>query len=239
MATTPAAGKECVGGLRLIAVIGPPVVGKSTVTGLAATELGVHVFRLREFADRYQVDHPEFDHLFETADPLGWFRDDTVKMLLGVAFDVPSRAGTVLLENLPGNAIQVHYLVELSHAAGHELEVIELAAPDNLLTVRASTRRVCPSCEPDPRGAPHHPAHGLPTAPDDCDRCGGRLTPRKSDEFPLFEARLRRFRNNCPHIRTAAAAARVPYRVIDAADNVSSVSTAFQAACRSFPATVR
>lgn len=139
MATAPAAAKDCVGGLRLVAVIGPPAVGKSTVTGLAATALGAHVFRLREFAERYQVDHSEFDHLFETADPLGWFRDDTVKMLLDAAFNVPPRAGTVLLENLPGNATQLHYLVELSCAAGHELEVVELAAPDNVLTVRAST----------------------------------------------------------------------------------------------------
>lgn len=238
MAIAPAVGKDCVGALRLVAVIGPPAVGKSTVTGLAATAYGAHVFRLREFADRYQVDHPELDHLFETADPLGWFRDDTVRMLLYAALEVPPRADTVLLENLPGNAIQLHYLIELSCAAGHELAVVELAAPDDLLTVRASTRRVCPSCEPDPHGDPHRPAHGLATAPDDCDRCGGRLMSRKSDEFHRFEARLRHFRRNCPQIRTAAAAARVPYRVVDTTDNVTSVSTAFLAACRSYPAAV-
>lgn len=238
MATAPAAGKGCSGGLRLVAVIGPPAVGKSTVTGLAATSFGAHVFRLREFADRYQIDHPELDHLFETADPLGWFRDDTVRMLLDAALDGPPRAGTVLLENLPGNAIQLHYLVTLSCTAGYELAVVELAAPDDLLTMRASTRRACPSCEPDPHGNPHRPAHGLATAPDDCDRCGGRLIPRKSDEFGLFKARLRRFRRNGPQIRSAAAAAKVPYHVVDTNDNVTAVSTAFLAACRSYPATV-
>lgn len=223
---------------RLVAVIGPPAVGKSSVTGLAADALEASVLRLREFAERYWANHPELDHLFETADPLGWFRDDTVKILLDAAFNVMSRAAIVFLENMPGNAIQMRLLGGLASAAGYKLELVELTAPDSLLALRSSSRRVCLSCEPDRRGDPHRPALGSAAAPDECARCGYRLVPRRSDEPHLRQARLRRFRSEPPQIRAAAAEAGLPHRVIDATGDLTSVSALFLSACRTRSATV-
>jgi len=223
---------------RLVAVVGPPAVGKSTATALAATMLGGSVFRLREFAELYRINHPELEHLFATVDPLGWLPDDTVKILLGEVIGDLARSSTLLLESLPGNAIQLRYLVELAIAHVVGLQVVELVAPDSLLTVRASTRRVCPRCEPDPRGDPHRPVQALAGMPDRCAECGGRLVPRRSDEPRLFQARLRRFRDNHPHIRAAAQAARVPYRVVAATGAPASVAQAFLAACQPAAATL-
>jgi len=62
--TVPAVGEH--GRARLVAVVGPPAAGKSTATALCASMLGAGVFRLREFAERYRINHPELDHLFAT-----------------------------------------------------------------------------------------------------------------------------------------------------------------------------
>src|SRR5262244_3795995 len=50
LAADPGGGHQA----RWVAVIGPPAVGKTTITGWAAAVLSADVFRLREFADRYR-----------------------------------------------------------------------------------------------------------------------------------------------------------------------------------------
>jgi adenylate kinase family enzyme len=231
-------GEPAGDGGRLIAVVGPPAVGKTTATALTAAALGAKVVRLREFAERYRTNHPELGHLFATVDPLGWLDDDTVKILLDMAIGDPGRTGTLLLENLPGNAVQLRHLVELAAANNLGCQVVELVTADSLLAVRARTRRVCPCCEPDPRGDPHRPARGLVDLPDRCARCGGRLVPRRSDEPGLFQERLRRFRDNHPHIRATMLALRVPHGLVDATGDPASVAGAFLAACQPAAATI-
>lgn len=226
---------------RLIAVVGAPAAGKSTLTRQVHTATGATVFRLREFAENYRRTHQATPATFASQDPLGWLPDLTVAVLLAAAFPAPppGRNPTVLLENLPGNAAQLEMLAHRAAAIEGQLELVMLSAPDSVLAARARTRRVCLTCEPDPRGDPHRPAQPAPHDPDRCRRCDGRLAPRRSDEPELFQARLRRFHDRIPAIRAVAARHRVPCHAIDSTRGTATAVTALVNVCRLVPAPTR
>ncbi|MEU7906370.1 hypothetical protein [Actinoplanes sp. NPDC049118] len=220
--------------VRLIAVIGPPAVGKSTLSRHLQDTAGAGVFRLREFAETYRQAHPAQAAAFATTDPLGWLPDTAVAVLFGAALSdaFPELCPVMVLENLPGNAAQLDLLRDRAAAIGARLDLVVLTAPDRVLADRAQTRRVCASCEPDPRGDPHQPAHAADDDPQRCRRCGGRLAARRSDTPELFQARLGRFRASLPAIRTAALAAHVPCHFLDSTGDITTTAVAVQAACR-------
>lgn len=70
---------------RFVAVVGPPAVGKSTVTGALADRFGARVFRLREFAHELRSQPAADQRLFDTRDSLGWLPEETVFLLLHAA----------------------------------------------------------------------------------------------------------------------------------------------------------
>jgi len=219
-------------GLELIAVVGPPAVGKSTVTTSLAARLDAEVFRLRDFAARFRRDHLHLEVLFEPVDALGWFGDPAVEVLLTAAFGLPTLVGTVLLENFPGSVAQLRFLSELAAERGWIFRIVELAAPDAVVAARSDARRVCPACEPGPSGYPHRPARACPGHPHACSDCGGRLQRRRCDEPDRFTARLHRFRAHLPDLRAATRASGVPHVVIDAADEPAAVLRAVLSACQ-------
>lgn len=195
----------------VLALVGPPAVGKSTVSAVLA-ERGAEVFKLREFA-RYCRDQRVLrSELFESTDRLGWLRDEVVAALLTVAFDggFPTQ-GLVVLESLPGTAAQLRLVMK---AAGSRFAVAELTADDATVLARAAARRVCSSCEADALGDPRRPAIASLLDHGRCARCGDQLLRRRGDDPATFAVRLERFRHNIPMIRREAAAAGVPYRVI-------------------------
>jgi adenylate kinase family enzyme len=203
---------------QFVAVVGPAAVGKSTVTGALADRFGARVFRLREFADEYRERPTTDQRLFETHDPLGWLAEETVLLLLQAAFvhgQFPTR-DMVVLENFPGSLTQLLLLKAITDQLRAFLTLIELTAVDSLVAARARARRVCPTCEPDPRGDPHRPARPATHNPDRCGSCGGELLPRRGDQPEHFAARLARFRRRIPAIRRAAAVLQVPYHAVDA-----------------------
>ncbi|MDQ3762739.1 MAG: AAA family ATPase [Actinomycetota bacterium] len=92
-------------GPPFVAVVGPPGVGKSTVTGALADRFGARVFRLREFAYEFRVRSGVDQRLFDTDDPLGWFPEQTVALLLRAASlhgQFPTQP-MVVLKNFPGS----------------------------------------------------------------------------------------------------------------------------------------
>lgn len=203
---------------QFAAVVGPPGVGKSTVTSALADRLGAHVFRLREFAHEFRSQPDTDEQLFDTRDPLGWLAEETVFLILQAAFveeQFPAR-GLVVLENFPGSITQLLLLKAITDQVQAPLTLIELTAADNLLVARARARRVCPTCEPDPCGDPHQPARPASDDPGRCDGCGGGLMPRRGDQPERFAARLARFRRRVPPIRRAATVLNLPYHAVDA-----------------------
>lgn len=213
-------------GRGFVAVVGPPAVGKTTVSGELAYRCGTGVFRLREFAHEFGSRPGVDGHRFTTCDPLGWFDDETVAVLLQAAFlRGQFRAwGLVVLENFPGAVAQLRLVEAIAGELRAPLAVIELTAPDGVVATRARTRRVCLTCEPDPRGDPHRPASPSARAPDQCGHCGGWLRRRLGDHSPLFVARLQRFRSRIPAIRREATALRLPYQVVDASGDAGTCS---------------
>lgn len=95
-----------------VAIVGPPAVGKSTVSGALADRFGARVFRLREFAHEFRARAGVDQRLFDTSDPLGWFPEETVALLLRAAFlqGQFSVRPMVVLENFPGSLTQFRLL---------------------------------------------------------------------------------------------------------------------------------
>jgi adenylate kinase len=205
-----------------VALVGPPAVGKSTISQPLVAHLAGTVFRLREFTDDLRRRGELDERLFETTDPLGWLSHGAVAMVVEAAFTgghFPVNGRPVVLENFPGTGAQLTLLLNLVGTSSAQLGLVELTAPDDIVAARARTRRVCISCEPDPRGDPHRPARPAADAPDRCARCGGRLAPRLADDPARFAERLQRFRSHIGAIRATAHLLGLPYTSIDATDD--------------------
>jgi adenylate kinase family enzyme len=217
-----------------LCLLGPPAVGKSTISTALADRGDVQVFRLREFAHQVRIREPRVGRLFISRDPLGWFTNGAVGYCLRRAFvdgQLPA-TGVVLLENLPGSHAQVGQLDAVAARREVALVLVELAAPVEVLRQRAEARRVCPTCEPDPYGDPQRPARRRAGDPQVCAGCDGQLVPRRADRPVVFAARLARFQERIADVRRAATARGRPYHTIDAASGVEDCLDQLLTVCR-------
>ncbi|MFE3446026.1 hypothetical protein ACFXNW_23610 [Nocardia sp. NPDC059180] len=197
-------------------ILGPPAVGKTTLTlALEATPMR-QVFRLRE--------HVPVDILAATTsavDRLGWIDDSviepTVRNYLERATEDPL-VHTVLLDNFPGTSRQARMLIDaLTDIAPQcKLEPVELVLDERARKSRARRRRVCHHCEKDPIDDPRIPAVAAASNSWKCGRCGSLLHPRRSDAPSLFAARSRRHEDTTGAIRETFAQAGYPITTLDA-----------------------
>jgi adenylate kinase family enzyme len=192
---------------NLVAVIGPPAVGKTTLTMQLADLPEVQVFRLRE-----HVPEVILAATATSAERLGWIDDVTIARALRTYFErIVSDASvhSVLLDNFPGSGSQVRLLLGVLRrlAPGCGVQTVELAAAWQVRERRVLGRRVCHQCEQDPIHDPRIPAAGSPSAPQHCARCGGILHPRRGDAPRLFALRTQRYEDQAVAIRAAYAEA--------------------------------
>lgn len=88
-----------------------------------------------------------------------------------------------ILDGAPRTVAQAEALEKM----GVEIDkVVDLEVPDETIVKRLSGRRVCSAC-----GASYHTIYKPSAAPDQCDRCGGKLIVRKDDEPSTIIERLR------------------------------------------------
>jgi len=190
-----------------IAIIGPPAVGKTTLTMQLGQLLGRRVFRLRE-----HVPETILAATATSAERLGWIDDLTVTMALRSYLDSVVNDGTVhtvLFDNFPGSGQQVHIFLSTVRKLAPTCLVhpVELVADLAILNRRIRNRRVCHHCERDPIHDPRLPAVPSPADPRRCARCNSILHPRRGDAPRLFSARMRRYRQTAEGIRGAFASA--------------------------------
>jgi adenylate kinase family enzyme len=186
-----------------IAVIGPPAVGKTTLTMRLGQQSGRRVFRLRE-----HVPQPILAATATSVERLGWIDDFTVITSVHRYIESLIREGkvrTLLLDNFPGTGTQVSFFLSVLRqlAPGCTVTAIELIADPIVLHRRASTRRVCRRCEHDPLCDPRLPAEASTTDPGRCARCNQLLHTRRGDAPAIYQARMQRYQQVADGIRRA------------------------------------
>lgn len=199
----------------VVALLGPPGSGKSTVAAALTAQCGdVRVFRLREFAHQQaRTDHTVSQALASHRDPLGWLPHDVATLLVKRALDrsAPS-GGVLLLESYPGTPDQAHTLLRDLSETGCRGGGIELAAPYAVLRERIAQRVVCPACDPQRR----RPATRHPDRPTCCASCGTELQQRTNDAPQVAARRLSRYQRHIVPTRAVLQAGGLAWHTVDA-----------------------
>jgi adenylate kinase len=207
-----------------IAVIGPPAVGKTTLTIRLGQLAGRSVFRLRE--------HVPETILAATAtgvERMGWIDDFTVITSVHQYVETIIREGQVqilLLDNFPGTGTQVSLFLSVMRqlAPNCSVRAIELTADPLVLIRRASARRVCRFCERDPLCDPRLPAEASIADPKRCARCDHWLHMRHGDAPVVYRARMHRYAQVAQGIRHAFAAAGISVTQIDSSQSLGDTA---------------
>jgi adenylate kinase family enzyme len=200
---------------RVVAVLGPPAVGKTTLTLRLAGLAGIEVFRLRE-----HVPDAILAATATSAERIGWIDDPTVTSALHGYVDrviVEGTTHTVLLDNFPGSGTQVRFLLDTLHrlVPGCAVHVAELFASPEVREHRMLGRRVCHQCEQDPIRDPRMPATASHEDPERCAHCLGLLHPRRGDAPRLFDLRTQRYVVEAEGIRAVFGEAGVEVMRLD------------------------
>jgi len=208
----------------MVAVMGAPATGKTTLTLRLGQAQGYQVFRIREHvpdtilaAAATSVDQPErIDDV------------TVVRALRGyverVVFDASIH--TVLLDDFPGSGTQARLLLGVLRrlAPACAVHAVELVADRRVRDHRVATRRVCHRCERDPVHDPRIPAQASRSDPNRCARCGGVLHPRRGDAPRLLVARTQHYAEQALGIRATFAEAGITVLQLDASRSVETLA---------------
>ncbi len=172
--------------MRVILLMGPPGVGKGTVSERLAARMGFrHISTgslLRE-AIRQKTALGRQADLFISRGEL--VPDDVIVALVNEQLDRLGN-GNILLDGFPRTLVQARLLDAALAERGARVEaVIELQAPVRVVMRRLAGRRLCGSC-----GAGYHVDYIQPRKPGVCDRCGGALQLRADDRDEAIQRRL-------------------------------------------------
>jgi adenylate kinase len=201
--------------VNVIAVIGPPAVGKTTLAMQLEQLPGRQVFRLRE-----HVPQNSLAVTVTNAERRGWI--DDVIVITSVRGYMESlirekEIHTLLLDNFPGRATQVRLFLSVMQQLAPDciVRAIELVADPAVLRRRAASRRVCHHCEHDPLGDPRLPATASTVDPRRCACCNHLLHTRQGDTPTVYEARNQRYYQMVGGIRHALSNAGITVRRLD------------------------
>ena len=201
--------------VNVVAVIGPPAVGKTTLVMQIGRFPGTRVFRLRE-----HVPENSLAATVTNSKGSGWIDDITViTSVRGYLENLicEGKVRTLLLDNFPGSGTQVGLFLSALRqlAPGCIVQVIELVADLDVLRRRAGSRRVCHHCEHDPLCDPRLPAMAGAVDPERCARCGHWLHTRRGDIPAVYETRHQRYYQMVGGIRRSLSNAGITVTQLD------------------------
>jgi adenylate kinase len=169
--------------MRKYIVMGVQGSGKGTQAKLLADELDLEHINVGEVF-RWNVEHrtklgAQVRRIVSAGELVD---DDLVERVVRRRLDEHDWNYGFIVDGFPRNQPQARFFLE-----SYDLDaVILLDLPDELVTQRVLSRRLCSRC-----GLDYNLMSSRPAVPDVCDVCGGQLVTRADDTPEALEARLR------------------------------------------------
>ena len=169
--------------MRKYIVMGVQGSGKGTQAKLLADQLDLEHINVGEIF-RWNVEHrtklgAQVRRIVGAGELVD---DDLVERVVRRRLDEHDWNYGFIVDGFPRNQPQARFFLE-----SYDLDaVILLDLPDELVTQRVLSRRLCSRC-----GLDYNLMSSRPAVPDVCDVCGGQLVTRADDTPEALEARLR------------------------------------------------
>lgn len=161
-------------------MLGPPGAGKGTQAERFARERRVPRVSTGDVLRQAQIDDEAAHRRAKSLMDAGHLVDDD--LVIGIVrhrLAAPDASSGFVLDGFPRTLLQAEALDHLLDDR-QPLVVVDIEVPEATLVDRLRSRRVCASC-----GTPATAALTV------CGSCGGKLVPRRDDDFAVVQERLR------------------------------------------------
>lgn len=165
--------------VRLV-MLGPPGAGKGTQAARFARDRRVPRVSTGDVLRQAQIDDEATHRRAKLLMDAGHLVDDD--LVIGIVrhrLAAPDASAGFVLDGFPRTLLQAEALDHLLDDR-QPLVVVDIEVPEATLVDRLRSRRVCASC-----GTPATAALKV------CGSCGGKLVPRRDDDFAVVQERLR------------------------------------------------
>jgi adenylate kinase len=172
--------------MRVMLIMGPPGVGKGTVSALLQSRLGFRHISTGSLLREAVLSETDLGLQAKEHMRRGELVPDTLMVaLMEEQFDRYGD-GDYLLDGFPRTQAQARMLDQGLTRRGARIDtVLELEAPGEVVLNRLAGRRLCDRC-----GEGYHVTFLPPQTPGTCDRCGGMLIQRSDDREEAIARRL-------------------------------------------------
>jgi adenylate kinase len=181
-----AASARSVADVVRVIFLGPPGAGKGTQAARLAAHLGVPKIGTGEMLRTAIAGNTA---LGQKAHPLmeqgNLVPDDVLVALVRERIQAPDCHRGFVLDGFPRTLGQAQGLEEMTGGDPHAWVVFDFEVPRDVLMLRLSGRRWCPSCQ-----ATYHLLNDPPKQPGACDACGTGLVQREDDHESVVARRL-------------------------------------------------